>query len=104
MVGFVHREIARSARRLAAEFYDIGASDNLLYKLHPNAAKFVDGYWSHFIQPATNALRKRLDDPTTPIAIKVQIAEVLALDATVPKGKMGAALPVRHDDRDWSVN
>ena len=104
MPGFVHREIAKAAREIAAEFYDIGASDNLLYKQVPDAKAFVEGYWSHFIQPATDALRRRLDDPSTPIAVKVQIADVLAKDATCPKGKMGAPInPVGFDERDWTV-
>lgn len=101
MVAFCHYEIRNAAQDLAADFYEVGAQDNNFRADYPSRFNFVRNHWPKFVQPAKHAAAQRLDDPGTPIAVKIKIAEVLALDDTAPKGAMGGALPVAHDDRDW---
>ena len=101
-MAFAHRQVALAARRIAHEFYAVGASENGFYKRYPNEQKFVDQFHHHFLPAARRALTARMEDPETPIAVKMEIAKTLALEETMPKGNGGASPPVPFDDRDWS--
>jgi hypothetical protein len=101
-MAFAHRQVALAARRIAHEFYSVGANENGFYKRYPKENAFVENFFHHFIPAARRALTDRAEHPDTPIAVKLEIGKILALEETMPKGNGGAAPPAPFDDRDWS--
>jgi hypothetical protein len=101
-MAFAHRKVALAARRLAHEFYTLGANENGFYKANPNEQTFVDTYHHHFVGPARRMLHASMEHPDTHISVKLEIAKIFSLEETMPKGQGGASPPVAFDDRDWS--
>lgn len=103
-MAFAHRKVAIAAKQLAHEFYALGASENGFYKANPNEQIFVETYYHHFVGPARRILHARMEHPDTHISVKMEIAEIFALEETMPKGQGGASPPVMFDDRDWNMS
>lgn len=101
-MAFAHRQVALAARRIAHTFYSVGADENGFYKRYPNEQAFVDEFFHHFVPAARRAFIARMEHPETPIAVKLEIAQIMALEDTMPKGNGGAAPPAPFDDRDWT--
>lgn len=101
-MAFAHRQVALAARRIAHEFYTVGANENGFYKRYPKENAFVEEFFHHFIPAARRALIARMEHPDTDMSVKIEIAQIMALEDTMPKGNGGAAPPAPFDDRDWS--
>lgn len=52
----VHKLIAKTAKEIAAEVYEVLASNDRFYRTYPNVRRFVAKNWRHFIGDARKSL------------------------------------------------
>ena len=86
--SYCHRLIRDTARSMAEEIYEVGASDNDWYEKYPDRKAYVKAAWPLLIEEARATLARLL---TTPIneKLKEQISEALILDNTLRADRAG---------------
>lgn len=97
MPKIAHKLVAKTAREIACEVYEVLASNNRFYQLYPTSNSFVSRCWPEFIGDARRALTSMLiPDPETgkfkfSEHIRNEIAEALILE-----GEMKSAPLIRQ--------
>lgn len=95
-----HKQIAKTAKGIAAASYEALMSDNLIFsawkKSHPGKTSkqllsiFVENKWGLYIEAARATLVLLLREPIDE-KIKEEIMEILALDSTLIRGRKNPA-------------
>lgn len=75
MSKIVHKLIAKTAKEITAEAYEILASNDDFYKQWPRRQVFVNRQWANFVGHARAALAVMLRDPTIHEHLKEPIYE-----------------------------
>lgn len=83
-----HELLASVAKAIAGKMYDSFASDNEFYKLWPDVKEYIALEWGRFVPEARRALAMRLGAKDASNEEKEQIYEALALDRSLPKGRI----------------
>lgn len=87
-----HWRIEKLARIRASQKYEEFASNNDFYKMWPRMAEFVESEWGIYIPEARSALAKVLGLKHISQEAKEEIMEALALDRSLPVGRIGGML------------
>lgn len=85
-MGYCHILVKQTARGIAGAFYEVAASDNEFYRLHPDQNRFIRAHWGDFTKPARESLAKLLGQSATPEPVKAEIYQALLLDHSAPRG------------------
>lgn len=85
-----HELIAKTAEEMAQAIYEELAKDNQFYKLYPDRKVFVSRAMPHMLTEARKALTQLLTKVDYPEHLKEQIADALAKDATLLRGRANA--------------
>lgn len=85
-MGYCHKLVKQTAQGIAGAFYEVAASDNEFYRLHPHQMRFVRAHWGDFTQPARESLATLLGQSATPEPVKAEIYQALLLDQSAPRG------------------
>lgn len=80
MTKIVHALVAKTAKEIAAEFWEICSSDNTFHKHFPKVRPFVQRHWRDFVGAARHSLVKILADPLTHDNLKQPIYEAILLE------------------------
>lgn len=90
MTKIAHKLVAKTAQEIAAEVYEVLASNNNFFKAYPKQRIFVNKCWSQFLGDARKALTRMLQpdpnsDPLHPTYrfsehIRNEIFEALCLE------------------------
>lgn len=76
-----HNLIAKTAKEMAAEWYESAAHDNAFYRAFPSRRNFVRAMWSAFA-PQARAILASMLAGDYPQSMKDEIYEALQLDWT----------------------
>lgn len=85
-MAYCHKLIKSTAQGIAGSFYEVAASADDFYKLHPSQPRFIRLYWQQFLKPARETLANMLALPGYTDHVKAEIHQALLLDNTVPSG------------------
>lgn len=88
-----HPLIAETAKELAGAYYEDFARDNLFYKMYPNQRMFIRREAIRFIQLARETLGKLCGTKNISDEQKEDILEALALDSSLPRGRVSKIKP-----------
>lgn len=84
MTKYVHEMVAKTAKEIAGEVYEIWASKNSeWYKENRSQKDYVEANWDKFVESARIALAETLRVGNLPDEVKETIAEALILDNTI---------------------
>ena len=85
----IHWRIAKIARELALEAYEVMAQENAFYKLHPSMKWYVAKHWNDYIPFARQALSAVLAHD---YAFEIQCGQTTAKDVDAMKEDIYQAL------------
>lgn len=91
--GMVHAQIAKTAKGLAEEHWEILAKQNAFYARHKDPRKFVKRFWPNYVDMARQILVGMLGNPKYDKAFKDEILKAVTLDGTINPKDM--ALPAQ---------
>lgn len=86
--GVVHKQIAATAKGLAAEHWERLSSNNAFHRRWPKVEPYVAHNWRHYIDMTRQVMAAMLGSPKYDEKMKAEISEALLLDATVNPKKM----------------
>ncbi len=86
-----HKLVAKTAKEMAAEFYDTAARNNKFYKQWPHERIFVVHNWRYFVKLARACLTHLLTKPEYTEEQKELIFEALIMDRSLPQGGASVA-------------
>lgn len=99
MTKICHNLMAKTAKAIANEAYEILASDDKFYRAWPVRQRFVNRHWKDFIGHARAALAVILRDPAVHEHLKEPIYEAFLLEGgfkASPDAFKPSALSLRH--------
>lgn len=101
MSKIVHKLIAKTAKEIAAEVYEVCASNDRFFSAYPSQGRFVRQQWQQFIGDARKALTAMLvtvpgteRDPDGPKYRHSQHIRDEVFEALVTEGQMKSAPPL----------
>ncbi len=80
-----HRLIAKTAKEMAAEWYEESAHSNAFYTHYPDLDLFVAAEWHNFVPKAREILASMLARQDLPLNMKDEIHEALIADRQLPR-------------------